>query len=352
MNVRSLILALVAVIIAAGAAFGVRTLISGSQTPQVAAAPKPKDPENMVLVALKPLPTGHIILIEDMKWVAWPADGVDPQFQVKGVVTEQSLAGKVIKVSVAQGAPLLTNQMVGPGERGFLAAVLGKDMRAVTVGVSDTSGVGGFVFPGDRVDLVLTHEVPNGNRGALRGAETILTNVRVLAVNEKTDDTGQVGATAGMRSVTLEVPPPFVEQIAVMQRLGAISLSLRPITDSAVADAGTKAAPVTAAGDPVKAAATATVAAGTDMEAAIVMPSDKHRTLTIDRQVSKLVTMARQSNSGGATAGAAIAPQRPDITVSRAAQNMPIIFTPKASGATAAASPSPADITASNVGAR
>jgi pilus assembly protein CpaB len=340
MNVRSLILALVAVLIAAGAALGVRSLVSGNQTPTVAAAPAPKEPEKMVLVAVKPLPTGHIIAIENLKWVAWPEDGVDPQFHVKGVVTEQSLAGKVIKVSVAQGAPLLLNQVVGPGERGFLAAVLGKDMRAVTVAVTNTSGVGGFVFPGDRVDLVLTHEVPNGVNLPLRGAETILTNVRVLAVNERTDDTGQVGAIASLQSVTLEVPPPFVEEIAVMQRLGAISLSLRPITDSAVVDVASKdvaGKTIAAPGkDPLAAAAAATVAAKSDMEAPLVMPSDKKRTLTVDREVSKLVTMARQPNTGtDSSQSSNTATARPDITVSRADQNNPVTFNPKTAGSSA-----------------
>jgi pilus assembly protein CpaB len=338
MNIRSLILALVAVLIAGGAALGVRSLIAGSQTPTVVAAPAPVEPEKMVLVAVKPLPTGHIIAIENLRWVAWPEDGVDPQFHVKGVVTEQSLAGKVIKVPVAQGAPLLLNQVVGPGERGFLAAVLGKDMRAVTVAVTNTTGVGGFVFPGDRVDLVLTHEVPNGANLPLRGAETILTNVRVLAVNEKTDDTGQVGAIPAVQSVTLEVPPPFVEEIAVMQRLGAISLSLRPITDSALADVAVKALTKGNSKDPIAAAATAAIAAKGDLEAPLVMPSDKERTLTVDRQVSKLVTMARQPNTGASTAASQninSAPAKPDITVSRADQNNPVIFNPKAASSAA-----------------
>ncbi len=354
MNVRSLILALVAVLIAAGAALGVRSLVAGNQTAQVVAAPAPKEPDKMVMVAIKPLPTGHIIMIEDLKWVAWPEDGIDPQFHVKGVVTEQAMAGKVIKVPVAQGAPLLTSQVVGPGERGFLAAVLGKNMRAVTVAVSDTAGVGGFVFPGDRVDLVLTHEVPNGANLPLRGAETILTNVRVLAANEKTDDTGQVGAIAGLRSVTLEVPPPFVEEIAVMQRLGAISLSLRPITDSAqtntanASDVAKTAQAAKAGTDPVKSAATATVAAKADMVEPLVMPSDKNKSLTVDRQVSKLVTMARQTNgSTGSTSAGSSGTPRPDITVSRADQNNPVTFNPKSAGQSFSAPSGAAEIMSS-----
>lgn len=342
MNMRSLLLALLAVVIAAGAALGVRSMMAGQPTPQaVAAAAPPKAPQKNVLVAVKPLPTGHILVVEDFRWVPWPQEGTDPQFYVKGADAETSLAGKVVKIAVAQGAPLIRSQLIGPGERGFLAAVLDRSMRAVTVGVTDTSGVGGFVFPGDRVDVVLTHEVPYGAGLPLRGSETILTNVRVLAVNEKTDDVAQAGAIAALRSVTLEVPPRFVETLAVMQRLGALSLSLRPIApeaDTQTAATGDSKAPLDAA----KSASAAAVAHNADMSEPVFMPSDKERTLTIDRDFSKLVTMAKtqtaaQTSTATPLAGAAVPVQKPDIVVSRGEQNNDVLFNKKppiAAGAT------------------
>jgi pilus assembly protein CpaB len=339
MNMRSLILALLAVMIAAGAALGVRSMLAGQGAPQAVAAPPPKTPEKFVLVAVKPLPTGHIIAAEDVKWAAWPEEGTDPSFMVKGVDDEAALAGKVVKTGVAQGAPLLRNQLIGPGERGFLAAVLDRAMRAVTVGITDTSGVGGFVFPGDRVDVVLTHEVPQGAGVPLRGSETILTNVRVLAVNEKTDNITQAGAIAALRSVTLEVPPRFVETLSVMQRLGTLTLSLRPLSPEDVAPA---ALPT----DPTKAAAAQTAASNADRVAPMIMPSDKERTLTIDRDFSRLVTMAKAGSPGigGGMAAPSGAPaaQKPDIIISRGEQNDEVAFNRKASPAQAPAPAAPA----------
>ena len=108
-------------------------------------------------------------------------------------------------------------------------------MRAVTVGVSATSGVAGFVFPGDRVDLVLTQEVAGGGDGPpLRVSETIVRNIRVLAVdqrlNARDEEGNQVAQTVS--TVTLEATPKIAEKIAVAQTIGQLSLSLRSLADN------------------------------------------------------------------------------------------------------------------------
>src|SRR3546814_8625728 len=103
-------------------------------------------------------------------------------------------------------------------------------MRAVTVAVSAASGVAGFVFPGDRVDLVLTQDVPGGGDGpALKASETIIRNLRVLATDQRTDNTvGEDGKTlvATFSTVTLEATPKIAEKIAVAQPIGKLSMSL------------------------------------------------------------------------------------------------------------------------------
>jgi pilus assembly protein CpaB len=124
---------------------------------------------------------------------------------------------------------------VKPGDRGFLAAALTPGMRAVTITVTMASGVAGFVFPGDRIDLLLTQTVAGGGDGEpLRATETIIRNLRVLATDQKTDksvdDAGKTVVTA-FSNVTLEATPKLSEKIAVAQTLGALSLSLRPIAD-------------------------------------------------------------------------------------------------------------------------
>ena len=97
------------------------------------------------------------------------------------------LLGTVVRYQISAGEPVTQGSLVAPGDRGFLAAALGPGMRAVTVPVSAKTGVAGFVFPGDRVDIVLTQTVAGDDEGAdLKAAETFLRNMRVLATDQST----------------------------------------------------------------------------------------------------------------------------------------------------------------------
>ena len=120
--------------------------------------------------------------------------------------------------------------LVAPGDRGFLAAALSPGMRAITVPVNANTAVAGFVFPGDRVDLLMTHDA-----GGLKATETILRNLRVLATDQSTSQNTVDGRTSvrAFSTVTLEVTPKIAEKISVAQTVGTLSLSLRPIADSA-----------------------------------------------------------------------------------------------------------------------
>jgi pilus assembly protein CpaB len=146
------------------------------------------------------------------------------------------LLGTVVRNPVTAGQPLTHGSLVGPNDRGFLAAALGPGMRAVTVPVNVSTGVAGFVFPGDRVDVVLTQQVEGGGDGApLRVSETIVRNVRVLATDQRVDSKGEDGKTEvkTFQSVTVEVTPRIAEKVAVSQSMGTLSLSLRSIADNA-----------------------------------------------------------------------------------------------------------------------
>jgi pilus assembly protein CpaB len=141
-----------------------------------------------------------------------------------------------VRNPLTAGEPVTQGSLVAPGDRGFLAAALGPGMRAVTISVSAGTSVAGFVFPGDRVDLVLTQEVDcECDEQPLRASETILRNVRVLATDQSTETTttpeGQTQVQA-FSMVTLEVTPIIAEKIAVAQTIGTLSLSLRSIADS------------------------------------------------------------------------------------------------------------------------
>jgi len=147
----------------------------------------------------------------------------------------KKLLGTVVRYPVTAGQPVTRGALVGPADRGFLAAALGPGMRAITVPVNVSSGVAGFVFPGDHIDLVLTQQVQGGGDGPpLKVSETIIRNLRVLATDQRItskDDDGKTSVKV-FANVTLEVTPRIAEKIAVAQSLGSLSLSLRSIADN------------------------------------------------------------------------------------------------------------------------
>ena len=140
----------------------------------------------------------------------------------------------LVRHPITAGEPVTRGGLVAPGDRGFLAAALAPGMRAITVPVSAKTGVGGFVFPGDRVDMLLTHTVA-GEGTALKTTETILRNLRVLATDQSTESTttpdGKTVVRA-FRTITLEVTPRIAEKISVAQTIGTLSLVLRSIADN------------------------------------------------------------------------------------------------------------------------
>jgi pilus assembly protein CpaB len=141
----------------------------------------------------------------------------------------------VVRYAITAGQPVTRGSLVGPNDRGFLAAALGAGMRAVTVPVNVSSGVAGFVFPGDHVDMVLTQSVQGGGEGPpLKVSETIIRNLRVLATDQRITDKDDDGKTQVkvFANVTFEVTPKIAEKIAVAQSLGTLSLSLRSLADN------------------------------------------------------------------------------------------------------------------------
>lgn len=229
-----MVLLIGALIIAIGTAFAARSMFAGAGSPQAEAAPPtPKGPK--VLVAQRSLPAGTIITADAISFQMWPEELVQDAYFIDGESDVQQLLGTVVRHQVTAGEPVTQGSLVKPGDRGFLAAALGPGLRAVTVPVSAKTGVAGFVFPGDRVDMVLTQTVKGENGGAgMKASETILSNIRVLATDQSTTQETQDGKTVvrAFRTVTLEVTPRIAEKVAVAQTLGTLSLSLRSIADN------------------------------------------------------------------------------------------------------------------------
>lgn len=237
MDGKKIILLAGALIIAIATAFMARSMFGNSAAPQATAANmQPALDGPQVLVATRALPVGTIIEPGAFRFQPWPKELVEQAYFLKDEVDPATLAGTVVRNAITAGQPITQGSLVKPGDRGFLAAALGPGMRAVTVPVSAQTAVAGFIFPGDRVDVVLTQQVAGGGEGEpLKVSETILRNLRVLATDQRTDAVGEDGKqqVVTYSNVTLEVTPKMAEKVTVAQTIGSLSLSLRSIADNA-----------------------------------------------------------------------------------------------------------------------
>lgn len=239
MDTRKIMLIVGALVIAIGAAFGVNQMMRGAAAPPARAAAAPEITGPMILVATRQLPVGTIIGPDSFRFQPWPKELVEKAYFMKEKTDVNTLVGTVVRYPITAGQPLTQGALVHPDDRGFLAAALGPGMRAVTVKVSQEQGVAGFVFPGDRVDVLLaqTIEVKEGSAypdDQIFTAETIVRNVRVLATDQRYDAEDETGKTPvrTFGSVTLEATPDLAERIAVAQSMGKLSLALRPLAES------------------------------------------------------------------------------------------------------------------------
>ena len=236
MDVKKLALLVGALVIAVITAVMAKNMFAGAGAQQANAAPVvPLGPK--VLVAKKALPVGTIIDADSFTLQPWPKELMQSAYYVEGQPDgdPKRLLGTVVRYAITAGQPITRGSLVGPQDRGFLAAALGPGMRAITVPVNVNAGVAGFVFPGDHIDLVLTQQVEGGGDGPpLKVSETIIRNLRVLATDQRITDKDADGKTLVkvFANVTLEVTPRIAEKIAVAQSLGSLSLSLRSIADN------------------------------------------------------------------------------------------------------------------------
>jgi pilus assembly protein CpaB len=234
MDVKKLALLVGALVIAVITAVMAKNMFAGAGAQQAAAA-VPVGPK--VLVAKKALPVGTIIDADSFTFQPWPKELMQSAYYVEGQPEgdPKKLLGTVVRYAITAGQPVTRGSLVGPQDRGFLAAALGPGMRAITVPVNTSSSVAGFVFPGDHVDMVLTQTVSGGGEGpALKVSETIIRNLRVLATDQRITEKDDDGKTQvkTFSNVTLEVTPRIAEKIAVAQSIGSLSLSLRSIADN------------------------------------------------------------------------------------------------------------------------
>jgi pilus assembly protein CpaB len=272
MNGRTLILLIVAVAIAVVTVVVVKSHSGSSDN-----GPK-------ILVAINDIPAGGFIRADkDLAWIDWPQGNVSSAYITPDTHQIDEFNGAVARRDFAANEPISLSSIIRATEGGFMSAVLTPGMRAISIAVSLTSGNAGFVFPGDKVDLLLTHKINVKDGGdSVLASETFIQDVRVLAIDQMLENPENKATVA--KTITLEVTPKQAEMINVATSLGSISVSLRSLSRNAKstpaaakpAAAATSAAPAKPATDNVP-----VQASGSAPE-----PDDNYST---DNDVSKLM---------------------------------------------------------------
>ncbi|RWC79043.1 MULTISPECIES: Flp pilus assembly protein CpaB [unclassified Mesorhizobium] len=182
-------------------------------------------PHDTVVVAAVPLKFGDTLTDDKLREIAWPAGAV-PAGAFK--TTKEMLAGEGVKQAlqaIGTNEPVLATKITGPGQRATLSAVLGEGMKAVSIRVNDVLGVAGFVFPGDRVDILLTRTV-RGDDGADKSfVDVLLQSMKVLAIDQVADVSKD--SPTVVKSVTLEVSTKDAQKLTLAAGAGQLSLALR-----------------------------------------------------------------------------------------------------------------------------
>jgi pilus assembly protein CpaB len=222
-----------------------------------------------ILVAARPLRAGTLLKPDDLGVESRSDKDVPAGAKTDTPSARADLLGAMVRRNLAKGEVVLDADALNPGDRGFLAAVLGSGMRAVTVGVDAVSGLSGLVWPGDRVDLILTQTqegtaIPPARRVS---GETVLSNARVIAIDRQIMQgaTSESPQSQAVRTVTLEVTPSDAERVAVASRLGQLSLSIVAVAPPT----GTTAASGSRDLDPVSSQAGNGVTWGGDVSSAL-----------------------------------------------------------------------------------
>jgi pilus assembly protein CpaB len=180
-----------------------------------------------VVVAAKPLRYGVALTADNLREAAWPQDAV-PSGAFAKIADLLSVGRRVVLTAIEPNEPVLGSKITGPGQRATLSALLRDGLKAVTVRVNDVDGVGGFVLPGDRVDVALTRQIDKGNATT----DVVLQNARVLAIDQIADE--RLEKPAVVKAVTLEVDAVGAQKLSLSSSVGSLSLMLRKAGESAI----------------------------------------------------------------------------------------------------------------------
>lgn len=231
MSVRNILLVMAALLMTVGTGLLARSWLDGQRVETAAPAPVLVRASAFVLVAEVDTPAGTFLKKEHLRWQAWPDESLPETYIVRQdgeseTAADEAVLGAVVRRGISAGDPITRGRITRPGDRGFLAAVLRPGYRAMAIRIDATSSIAGLVFPGDRVDIILTHELRKGKR-TRRASETVLTNVRILAIDQVVND--QSGEARVGKNATFELTPKQTEMLTIVSDLGKLSLALRSL---------------------------------------------------------------------------------------------------------------------------
>ena len=218
-------------LLAGGGAAWLSTGMSGA-APVIAeaGAAAPMAPRQEVLVAAVDVVPGMMIEAGSLRWQSWPPDALNETFILRSTRPDaaEELAGMIAPNGVVTGEPVHEGKL-SAGDAGILSVMLESGRRAVAVRISAENTAGGLIIPNDRVDVLHTTTRTDAGGQAEASSRVILSNVRVLAIDQMVDSTS--GAIVG-KTATLELAPEEVEVVTGAEASGAISLALRALADN------------------------------------------------------------------------------------------------------------------------
>ena len=258
MNPVRIVILAVAAVAAIGVALLLRNVMTKPKAAPVAVAAEAPKPTTRVLVAAHDLAVGAKLTVQDLTWQPWPADALNPSYITDGVQAAlkpagaagaakdaetaakdlingggsamQAVTGSTVRADFAKGEPIVAGKLVRAADGGYMSVVLKPGMRAMAMPINADTGVGGFVQPGDRVDLMQSYQDNTRKAGPTFVNQAVVSNVRVLAVDQSTDP-AKNGKSTVAATVTLEIPAEAAPLVAEAKIRGGFMLALRSYAD-------------------------------------------------------------------------------------------------------------------------
>ncbi len=221
----------IAFVTAASAAFIAKSMVGKKSTVKV--VQKELMDTTQILVAAKKIKVGELVTGKHFKWQTWPNTAMGKNFinraRSRNAIKDYNKA--IARASFVAGEPIVVQKLIKANQGGVMAAILNPGMRAISVKIRENTSAGGFILPNDRVDVILTHKPKSRGRTSRHVANTILKNVRVLAIG-KTVEQEQGTKTAKGKTATVELTLAQSETLSLAESMGDISLALRSLSEA------------------------------------------------------------------------------------------------------------------------